>query len=416
MEIAINNEIRERFIPVTYNELLTSCLKYFNKEEDNSLLELGKRLHLYYYHSFYDELQRANFNYQPFNPDSDVLFGNLNKEEYTSREKVLFEQVEETLNDANYEELTEKKLEDTMNEVSPYGVSVYVDFADFNEVRLYFRGQALQYDKKRDPWKLFLTHKEIVEPIYSRLFLVIKPKHLDVRAEEISKEQDKKLEKVRKKLLKNNKLLITDEKNHNVYIKLFKNIPQKDLAMLFPNTKVRMTMFDKVKLGVMGGGGAIFGGISLIAKMALIATNPIGFLIALGSFFGLLFRQVKEVFNRRTQYIAQLANNLYFHNLDNNAGALNYVIDMARDEESKEALLAYIFLNQSKEPLSEEELDKQIEDYILKFYEIDMDFEVDDGLRKLRELGLLIEEGNKLSTLPFDETMEQLKNLLTDIK
>jgi len=180
------------------------------------------------------------------------------------------------------------------------------------------------------------------------------------------------------------------------------------LEMLFPNTKVKMTLFDKVKLGVLGGGGTVGGGSTLIAKLSAAAIDPISALMALGAFGGILWRQVKEVFTRRTHYMAQLAKNLYFHNLDNNAGALNYMIDMAGEEESKEALLVYLFLSQNANDMNKEKLDSAIEIYVSETYGIEMDFEVDDGLDKLRSLGILIEESGVLKVTDTTKALQLL--------
>ncbi len=38
----------------------------------------------------------------------------------------------------------------------------------------------------------------------------------------------------------------------NIYLKLFKNIPRNDVEMVFPNTKVKFRLFDKLRLGLDG--------------------------------------------------------------------------------------------------------------------------------------------------------------------
>ena len=410
MEIAYNNKIKERFIPIAYIEILRGYIEHLHIEDIKSHERFSKALHLYYYNFFYGELQELKKNYQPFNPDSDVVKVSLSNEEYERREKLLFEQITPILNDANYEILTEKMLEETMSKTSPYGVEVSVDFDDFEEIQLYFRGESYQTESKRDPRKLYLKTITHIEPVYRRLFLIIKPKHIDTRAKEIAQKEGKDIEKVKKKLLKEDHLLITDSSNRNIYIKLFKNIPQMDLEMLFPNTKVKITLFDKMKLGVLGGGGTVGGGSTLIAKLTAATIEPISALMALGAFGGILWRQVKEVFTRRTHYMAQLSKNLYFHNLDNNAGALNYMINMASEEESKEALLVYLFLLHKDNPITLDTLDKEIEVYIDKNYNIKIDFEVIDGIEKLQDIGLIIEKDKKFSVVNIDDAINRINS------
>jgi hypothetical protein len=413
MEIHYDNTIKERFIPIDYEDILLGYLKYFNNEDNIKYKELSKLIHHYYYQEFYDDLQNLKQSYQPFNPDSDILLSsNITQDEYKRKEELLFKQITPLLNHANYETLTQESLFKTMNKKSPYGVEVSVDFKDFDKIELYFRGESTQTEIKRDPLKLYLKTKTIVEPVYRRLFLIIKPKQLSVRAKEIAQETNGDIKKIKKKLLRTNPLLITDESNRNIYIKLFKNIPQMDLEMLFPNTKVKMTLFDKIKLSVVGGGGTLGGGATLIPKLTTAMIDPISALIAVGAFGGVVWRQVKNVIFRKTYYMAQLAKNLYFHSLDNNAGVLNYMIDMAGEEESKEALLVYLFLSNNTTTMTKENLDRAIEKYVKEIYNIEMDFEVDDGIRKLRNLGFLIEKDGKLSVVGLDKAISKIKGIL----
>lgn len=411
MEISYDNTIKERFIPIDYEDILQGCLKYFNNENIR-YKELSKLIHLYYYQEFYEDLQELKQSYQPFNPDSDTLSSNITQEELSQKEELLFKQITPLLNHANYQTLTQDMLFKTMNKKSPYGVEVSVDFKDFDKIKLYFRGESTQTEIKRDPLKLYLKTKTIVEPVYRRLFLIIKPKQLSVRAKEIAEETNEDIEKIEKRLLRTNPLLITDESNKNIYIKLFKNIPQMDLGMLFPNTQVKMTLFDKIKLSVVGGGGTVGGGVTLVTKLTTAMIDPISTLLAVGAFGGVVWRQIKNVIFRKTYYMAQLAKNLYFHSLDNNSGVLNYMIDMAGEEESKEALLVYLFLANNQTLMTKDNLDSAIEKYVKEIYNIEMDFEVDDGIRKLRDLGFLIEEDNNLSVITVNEAILQIKGML----
>lgn len=416
MKIDYNNDIKERFIPIAYDELLGGILNYLNIDDNEELKKVWKTIHRYYYYKFYDELDSLKRQYQPFNPDSDIVSSlEISDDEYIQKENRLFGHIRPLLNHANYEVLTHQMLEDTMNKTSPYGVDVSVDFDDYEKIELYYRGESIQTDEIRDSKTLYIKKKTITEPIYRRLFLIIKPKHINDRASEIAQKSGKDIESIIKKLKKQNPLLSQDNANKNIYIKLFKNIPQMDLEMLFPNTKVKMRLFDKIKISLLGGGGTIGGGSTLIAKLGVVAIDPISALVAFGAFVGILWRQVKEVIFRRTHYMAQLAKNLYFHSLDNNAGALNYMINMAEEEESKEAFLVYIFLSQEPIPITKESLDNKIEKYIKDNYNIEMDFEVDDGLAKLKELNLLIEDKDMVGVIEPKKAIEMLDGLISNL-
>lgn len=415
MEISYNNKIRERFIPIAYRELFEGCLKYLKKEDDEQYHHFSSLLRIYYHQQFHGDILELNYLYHPFNPDDEMItLHTFTLKEYRKRKAELFSKVEPLLNHANFNILTEEMLQETINATSPYGVEVSVDFEDFEDIRLFYRGESTRHEERRDPLKLYLTKTKVESLAYRRLFLLLKPKELNVRAKEIAKKEGKSFKKVRRQLKRNNPLLIVGESNEDIYIKLFKNIPHSDLKMLFPNSKIKMRIFDKVKLGVLGGSGTIGGGSTLLTKLGS-AIDPIAILIALGVFIGVLWRQIKEIIFQRTHYMAELAKKLYFYNLDNNMGALNYIVGMAEDSESKEALLAYLFLSQSNKPTTRQSLDTTIEQYIKNFYNIEMDFEINDGIKKLYDLGLIIEKDGHLHALEIQEAITSLEQNIISI-
>ena len=65
---------------------------------------------------------------------------------------------------------------------------------------------------------------------------------------------------------------------------------------------------------------------------------------ALAAFGGFLVRQFTKFKNRKIQFMKSLSENLYFRNLDNDAGVFHHLLDAAEEEEVKEAVLAYHFL------------------------------------------------------------------------
>ena len=167
-------------------------------------------------------------------------------------------------------------------------------------------------------------------------------------------------------------------------------------------------MFDKVKLGILGGGGTAGGVAALVSKIS-VAASLTSQLAAIGGFVGLLWRQLKNVFHQREKYNSQLSKNLYFYNIDNNLGALTFLLDMAQSEEVKETLLSYYFLLAGKQH-NRQQLDQKIERYINEQYGYAMDFEIDDGLRKLSELEIINQDTDKdISFLGPDDAIARLK-------
>ncbi|HHB91692.1 MAG TPA: DUF3754 domain-containing protein, partial [Thioploca sp.] len=123
--------------------------------------------------------------------------------------------------------------------------------------------------------------------------------------------------------------------------------------------------------------------------------NPIVLITTFGGLIGIIFKQIMNIFNQRNKYTMVLSQNLYFHNLDNNFGAISHLIDTAEEEEGKEVILAYYFLyhNPDKD-FTQKDLDNEVEKYIKDKYGVSIDFEIDDGVKKLRDEGILIEQDN----------------------
>jgi len=378
MNVDYNDNKLERFIPITFNELKENMFS-LEIAKDSEIEKFASLLQSYYHQIFHSKLISIKDSYYPFNPDRDTITNiEHSSSELKSIQTKFLDNVSPLLNDANYEELSEKDLNEAMSETSPYGVEVSVDFNDFEIVKLFFRGSAIKKELVRTPKSLYLKKVEQSTHIYRRLFILFKHKHTPEHEEEL------------------------------IYLKLFKDIPRNDLEMLFPNTKVKISLIDKVKLILTGGGGTIGGAVTLFGKLA-ITLEPMALLTAIGAFVGILWRQIKSIFNHRVKYMAQLAESLYYYNLDNNAGVISYLIDMAEVEEGKEAFLAYLFLLKSSKPLDKKELDLQIEAFIKERFSVATDFEIDDAIDKLVKLNLIVKDGDKFETIDIYNAIKNLE-------
>jgi len=134
------------------------------------------------------------------------------------------------------------------------------------------------------------------------------------------------------------------------------------------------------------------------------------------AFGGFLVRQVTKFKNRKILFMKALSENLYFRNLDNDAGVFHNLLDAAEEAEAIEAVLAYHFLRTADGPVTGAELDRRIEEFFAKRWHTRIDFEVDDGLRKLRELSLLGEDDQgRLAAVPLEEARRRLDRAWDDV-
>ncbi len=372
----------EKFLPVELDELAEALLAGpaaglgpdYEEFSRNFLIEHGADLaaeHL--------KLKRC---YREFNPDRvTVSKRKLNGDERELLRRKLHPQLIELLRQANYIELTPDDFEAVLNRTSPRGLQVSVDLEAFDELGLHYRGMATRVDEMRDWRYLYLKKRTWITPIYRRLFLFFK-----LRPGHAGKDEEGR------------------DLSDFWYLKLFRDVPQSDLEMLLPNTKVRMHVFDKVKLGVTGGGGTISGVFATATKVGA-AASPTTWAIALAGLIGVIWRQITKLFATRTRYMADLAQQLYFCNLDNNFGALAHIADLAREEETKEALLAYTFLAASPDGLTQRQLDSAVEEFLMENFGVTVDFEVEDGICKLRRAGLLAEDDSDVLRLRLMQSL-----------
>ena len=117
-------------------------------------------------------------------------------------------------------------------------------------------------------------------------------------------------------------------------------------------------------------------------------SGMVGGMTALAAIGAFLFKQWNGYKNRKIKFMKALGDNLYFKNLDNNAGVFYHIIADAEEEEFKEALLGYSFLAKSETGLTAAALDEAIEGWFKETYGFPIDFEIEDALGKLKRLTL----------------------------
>ena len=175
-----------------------------------------------------------------------------------------------------------------------------------------------------------------------------------------------------------------------VFLRLFKDVPYVDMEMHLPEqaTRIKMRIIDKAQIA-----SPLLIGLPVLAFNLLTASllNPMaigGVLfppISAGvkSFFG--FRQAKQ------NHLHFMIRNLYYLTLANNVGTIHWLSNAAEEEDFKEIILAYWFLNLNRNQPAKctaRALDAQIESLVKQLTVVPVDFEIDDALRNLVKLGL----------------------------
>jgi hypothetical protein len=131
-------------------------------------------------------------------------------------------------------------------------------------------------------------------------------------------------------------------------------------------------------------------------------STMLALLAGIGGLGAYIWSQFSNFKNRKLTFMQSLTENLYFKSLDNNAGVFHRLIDDAEEEECKEAILAYYFLLTQPTLNSPSKLDETIEAWFSSRWDSEVDFEEEDAVEKLLQLGLIRTEGNGLSAVSID--------------
>ena len=396
---------REHFVPLRVPDLLDLLCDDRGPSGDSPLphpeQELFRRfadVAASHVHAGYlQQLHRLKIAYAPFDPDADTLdLRELTEDEQTAARKDLICDLVHLMERANYTHLTRKELEEVMDGASDWGVDMSVDWSCFEALEVFIRGKG--FGKRiRRKWYHFFRRETVQLPTFQRVVIVLKQAP--------------------------NPRMSSDTDTENVFLKLFKDIPQIDVEMLLPGTRVKMPLLDRFKLGgtmlssvgyvlwklsavsIAAITGAVAGSAGLLGLLTLY--TPLALIAGYGYKTYASFQTTKQT------YMLQLHQSLYYQNLDNNAGVLYRMMDEAEEQELREVLLGYFYLWRYAGPegWGRTELDEYIELDLERRLSLKVDFEIEDSLDKLLRAGIVTRIENRFAAVPLAECLKQLKLL-----
>lgn len=371
-----------RFIPFRRADIDDMCLSegILTAAQQQCFIKARDAIEDHFQRDFHALKQQLKDAYAPLDPDTDTRVVPLVRQKSSASE--LVSTLEQVLDRANYEKVTEKGLKKALRSASLFQVRLFVDLNDFQEVLLYTRGASRREETIREFFGVWRRKIEFTN--FDRVVVYIRFKD-DMDSESA----------------------LGDCPPGSTMLKLFQNVPEADLEMLFPNIRVGMRMMDKLMVAVPAlisgslvvttklGATLILMG-SLIGFWLGMSTQPVQLdkaallvlLAGTGALVGYVWKQFSNFRNRKLKYTQALTENLYFKLLDNNAGVLYRILDDAEESECKESLLAYYFLLAQGEPMTAAEVDTAIETWLAQRWQCRLNFEIDDALRKLQQLDL----------------------------
>ncbi len=417
-------ENREAFIPYRRSDIIKLCLDdgWLNAGDIQKFKDFCEILSSYYHFRFHKTLEVIKDNYVPFNPNADIeALVPPSFEQYDEMESSVVDGFEHILERANYIRLPEYTIKKALGETSLIDLKTDVDFDDFDRVICYYRGNSYKNISLK---KLFFWNQEKRIDIFERIVLLIKFKEAAYFG--AHKNKNKKAKSQELKFIPG-----------KMYVYFYKNIPQLDIDLLFPNVTTSMTWKDRLLFGVPAIGAAIplvlkaLPNVLLLIAAILLVLNAeplvkeleveqyqarnimpvlvatLSLVIALGGF---AFKQYSNYKSKRIKFQKDVTETLFFKNLGNNDSVFQTFIDLAEEEECKEIILVYYHLLTSKNPLNPEELDARIEAWMEKKLGIQINFDIHGPLNNLAEIrgkiitNTLAEENTaEISLLNYDQ-------------
>ncbi len=402
---------RDHFIPVRKIDVLNAVIAQgalASEPEREKFRQFCRLLGAIYHYQYFDQLERLRNDYFYFSPDRDdsVRFDSATVERVY---RDMIEALIRVLHGANFVEVPHDEIQRAHRDHGIVRVNIKAPLEDYREVRFFRRGhhrETVEVSK----W-LGLGKRSVEFGVYDDVVLLVAMKAEDTAANGKKRTRKRKV------------------RPGAVLLKYFRDIASADLNALFPDVRVVMNLRDQLMLGVP----ALIGGIPILLKLAstvtvlfLVAGFYLGFssvvrdddmagalaavggLVALGGFIA-----SQWVRFQRQSLIHQkaLSDNVYYRNINNNAGIFDYIIGEAEEQECKEAFLAYYFLLAPGGEPTEDALDQRIESWLKQSFGADVDFECDDALSKLDRIGLLRRDGDRLAVLPLDEALVRLDRI-----
>jgi hypothetical protein len=401
---------REQYIPFDKEFLLerqiVECTS--DKKEAENFKKLFDILEHYFHYEAFNLIRKLRQNYALFDPDLNPK----ERAEFIGKSEffIFKETLLKVLERGNYVRVDQETIDQAFKHSDLIGLKLAIDFNDFKDYGLYVRGH---HKTRETVTKFFIFKKEIEFEYYDRVMI-----YLNYNDANYFNERKVSLSK-----------LPFDP--DCIVLKIFKRVPKNDLETIFPNAIPKMSTTDKILFWVPGIGG----GISLLsskvipALISMYAAYKSGEsldllnsktalnqgLIALGVLGGYLFRQYSSFVNKKIKFSKMLSDSLYFKNLGNNSGAFYSLLNSSEEEELKETILAYAFLNRSKNALTAEELDNQIEYWFRTSLNTDLDFDVVDALNKLKKIGLGIKTNDKWEVLPLEKALIRIDEIWDNV-
>jgi hypothetical protein len=397
---------RDRVIPLRKSDIIDGLVAEgrLDEADQTRFRQLARMLGAILHYEYLEELDRLRETYFYFDPEVDPHeFGSA--KDLSAAYRQLSDEFVRVLTDANFIEVSHEEITKAFAERARVRVKIKAPVEDYRDVRMFRRGSHTETIEI--PAWFGLRKRPLEVMVYDDVVLMVATKPDDMTSDET------------RRALSSARRGGPKVRSGAVLFKYFRHIARADLKALFPNVRVVRSLLDHLMLGVP----AILGGVPILIKLAstmtvlfLVAGFYLGLsgtmqdrdmeqalaalsgILALGAF---LLRQWGNFHRQSLIHQKQVTDNVYYRNVNNNAGIFSYLIGEAEDQDWKEVLLAYYGLLIEAEPVTRDVLDARIEELLARMIGVSADFDVDHALSRLRQFDLVIETDGGLTAVPL---------------
>ena len=392
-----NHRHLEHSILVRKGDLLKLILNDcgFDSVGKKNLVLLLETLSSLLFMEFAEPLEAMKSEYYFFDPDSNYLpliskqpASGLSVPESVPSLDTLEAGFIKLLEHANFKRVTWENVHKWEQESSKFwGLHVEIRQEEFDRLLMYYRGETFLLRRSAKwwaPWK----QEKVPTPGYSRfaVFVKMKKKHPEKSS------------------------TVAD----HVFLKLFKDLPKNEIPMVFPGAKARLNRLDQSMIGyplVTGFGLVLYNIIIGFLKVGIVALVGITIWPLALAFGGYGYRSYYNYVTKRQNYELKVTKNLYFQLLDSNAGVISRLMDEAEEQQSREVMLGYYCLLKyaPEKGWTSQQLDDFIELFFTQHFVKKIDYDVVDGIKKLKSLGLVEESETMLKAIPIENALQKLQ-------
>ena len=410
---------RENFVPLHTTDVVEYLTQHprLASEDRNEFRALAALILSLLHHLYRQRHEHLTYIYAPLDPDRDRMLLTVPTPEHRDRLAAdLLGQLPDVLARANYHRLSQAEIAQAIKAASRWGVRMRINLAALDHVEVYGRGSVVGQRMVRN-WKNFFRPEPVSVPLYQRVVVVFRT---------------------------NTELKSTLFDPRRVYLRMFKNVPQQDVDMLLPSMGIQMTWLDHSRIVVpslYAAGITLWRFLRNVLLLTLFGVFKTAAMVVLAVFaigFG-----VKSMLTYRThtkrRYMLNMAQSLYYQNLDNNMGVLLKLLEEGEQQEACEAILAYFaatFLLGATDgdqpnpaqpnpaqgnagsgvqpslavspPVSLAEIDQACEALLLEATQLNVDFDVESTVLNLNHLGIMSASGDSWQTVPLRQALQTL--------